>query len=395
METKDFYFDLPQDLIAQHPTGTRGEDKLLFLQRKTGEFKHYMMQNLVDLIEPGTVMVFNNSKVRRARVYGKRDGAEKETEFLFLENLKTQNARTCGTGADADKTVCTATGADADNLGAENFGAEKAHAGQDTSIKNWTGSVWRAMVKNAKRQKVGHSYTFADGTKGVILQNALDEGTEFRTIGFFCTIDESWFEKNGHIPLPPYIKRADVAEDSSRYQTIYAKEVGSAAAPTAGLHFTDEILGTLKNKGVCIEYVTLHVGLGTFLPVRTSRIEDHTMHTEVFNVSTKTAQIITNAKNQGKPILAVGTTSLRTLESAWSKDEKRLISGTQATSIFIYPGYKFGCVDRLFTNFHTPESTLLMLVSAFAGKDAIFSAYQEAINKRYRFFSYGDAMLIG
>ena len=200
--------------------------------------------------------------------------------------------------------------------------------------------------------------------------------------------------ENGHIPLPPYIKREDVDEDAERYQTIYAKETGSAAAPTAGLHFTEEMLAKLKAKNIEIVYVTLHVGLGTFLPVRAQNIEDHKMHEEHFFVSDETADAIERAKAEKRPVLAVGTTSMRTLESAWSTELGGLKRGWQSTSIFIYPGYKFKVVDKLFTNFHTPESTLLMLVSAFAGKDNVMAAYQEAVKKEYHFFSYGDAMLI-
>ena len=226
------------------------------------------------------------------------------------------------------------------------------------------------------------------------MENPSDTGTEFRTLAFPFPINEDWFEANGHIPLPPYIRREDTAEDSQRYQNVYATETGSAACPTAGLHFTTEMLETLDKAGIQKAWVTLHVGLGTFLPVRAERLEDHAMHYETYSVSLKTAQAVNQAKAEGRPILAVGTTSVRTLESAWNQETQQLESGSKSTNIFIYPGYQFKVVDKLFTNFHTPESTLLMLVSAFAGKERIMAAYQQAVEQRYRFFSYGDAMLI-
>jgi S-adenosylmethionine:tRNA ribosyltransferase-isomerase len=217
-------------------------------------------------------------------------------------------------------------------------------------------------------------------------------------VKFDVPITEEWFEKNGHIPLPPYIRREDTEEDSERYQNVYAKEVGSAACPTAGLHFTEEMLEKLKAKNIEIAYVTLHVGLGTFLPVRAEKIEDHKMHNESYYISEETAEKVNQAKKESRPILAVGTTSVRTLESAWQggsvEEGGYLPSGHFDTSIFIYPGYSFKCVDKMFTNFHTPESTLMMLVSAFAGKANIMNAYQKAVENRYRFFSYGDAMLL-
>ena len=354
MKTKDFYFDLPEELVAQYPCGERGNDRLMHVDKISGKTESLSMDDLPDLIPAGTVMVFNNSRVRRSRVYAfpvaKTDSAihsKKETEFLFLKELpKQDNAK----------------------------------------------SVWKAMTKNARRQKPGKQYKFSDGTIGTILENNEDAGSEFRTLEFDRIIDENWFEKNGHIPLPPYIKRKDIDSDSERYQTVYAKETGSAAAPTAGLHFTEQMLEKLEQKGIETVYITLHVGLGTFLPVRSENVEEHHMHEEFFYISSETAAVIEKAKAEHRPVLAVGTTSMRTLESAW-KDGK-LQTGHQSTSIFIYPGYQFKVADALFTNFHTPESTLLMLVSAFAGKEHILTAYQQAINEKYRFFSYGDAMLI-
>lgn len=355
METKDFYFDLPEHLIAQHPSGIRGQDKLMFLDRYTGAVQHYMMDDLPNIIPENVLMIFNNSRVRRSRLYGIKESTGRETEFLFINPLPLS---------------------------------------QDISADSSTVCLWKTMVKNAKKQKPGNRYTFGDGTRAIILQNPSDTGTEFRTLAFDKHITEDWFEANGHIPLPPYIRREDTEEDSSRYQNVYATDTGSAACPTAGLHFTEEMLSRLDAKGIQRGWVTLHVGLGTFLPVRTKNIEDHTMHSEVYTVSQETADMINQAKKDKRPILAVGTTSVRTLESAWNK-EGFMPAGSSSTSIFMYPGYKFQVVDKMFTNFHTPESTLLMLVSAFAGKEHILNAYKTAIDHKYRFFSYGDAMLIG
>lgn len=345
MLLKEFDFNLPEELIAQHPSGIRGQDKLMLLNRKTGETEHHNMSDLPDLILPGTLMIFNNSKVRRARCYGIKETTGREQEFMFLNQLDS------------------------------------------------TGNTWNTMVKGAKKQKPGMRYTFPDGTTGTIIEREENTGTEFRALRFESPVTEEWFEKNGHIPLPPYIKREDTEEDSERYQNIYAKETGSAACPTAGLHFTEEMLSHLSEKGIERDFVTLHVGLGTFLPVREEKIEDHKMHEETFTVSAATAEKINQAKKEGRPVLAVGTTSVRTLESAC--DENGIVkAGTSSTHIFMYPGYRFKVIDQMFTNFHTPESTLIMLVSAFAGREHILNAYRTAVENRYRFFSYGDAMFI-
>lgn len=345
MLLKEFDFNLPEELIAQHPSGIRGQDKLMLLNRKTGETEHHNMSDLPDLILPGTLMIFNNSKVRRARCYGIKETTGREQEFMFLNQLDS------------------------------------------------TGNTWNTMVKGAKKQKPGMRYKFPDGTTGTIIEREENTGTEFRALRFESPVTEEWFEKNGHIPLPPYIKREDTEEDSERYQNIYAKETGSAACPTAGLHFTEEMLSRLSEKGIERDFVTLHVGLGTFLPVREEKIEDHKMHEEAFTVSEATAEKINQAKKEGRPVLAVGTTSVRTLESAC--DENGIVkAGTSSTHIFMYPGYRFKVIDQMFTNFHTPESTLIMLVSAFAGREHILNAYRTAVENRYRFFSYGDAMFI-
>ena len=345
MKLTDFDFDLPQDLIAQKPSGKRGDDRLMLLDRKNGSVFHHQMNDLPDLIMPGTLMIFNNSKVRRARCYGIKETTGRNQEFMFLNQLDKE------------------------------------------------GFLWNTMVKSAKKQKNGMRYQFPDGTVAQIVDFPGNEKTEFRALKFDFPLDEKWFEKNGHIPLPPYIKREDTEEDSERYQNVYAKETGSAACPTAGLHFTEEMLSSLSEKNIERDFVTLHAGLGTFLPVRESIIENHKMHEEVYTISESTAEKINKAKKEGRPILAVGTTSVRTLES--SADEKGFVkSGTSSTRIFMYPGYKFKVVDQMFTNFHTPESTLIMLVSAFAGRENILNAYKNAVENRYRFFSYGDAMFI-
>lgn len=344
MKLTDFDFQLPQELIAQKPSGMRGQDRLMLLGKNSGSVEHCKMSDLPDLIQPGTLMIFNNSKVRRSRCYGIKTTSGREQEFMFLNPMDNPN-------------------------------------------------TWNTMVKGAKKVKPGNVYKFSDGTEGVIQENLNDEGTEFRTIKFPFEITEDWFEKNGHIPLPPYIRREDDDTDSERYQTIYAKETGSSACPTAGLHFTEEILNQLRAKNIELEWLTLHVGLGTFLPVRSENIEEHKMHEEVYSVPYDVAQKINLAKEQGRPILAVGTTSVRTLESAC--DENGIVKGGPgSTHIFMYPGYKFKVVDQMFTNFHTPESTLIMLVSAFAGRENILNAYKEAVKEKYRFFSYGDCMLI-
>ena len=344
MLTRDYYFDLPPELIAQEPSERRGEDRLLLLDRAERSFSDFMMKDFPSLIPPSSVIVVNNSKVRKARVYGKADTGG-IVEFLFLSP--------------------------------ESDGA------------------WKCMVTKTKRQKNGKHFTFEDrdgnAVASAVIVRENDDST--RSVMFSSPIDEGFFDSCGHVPLPPYIKREDSFSDESRYQTVYAKNPGSVAAPTAGLHFTPELMEKVRESGVPIYEVTLHVGAGTFLPVRTENIEDHHMHTEHYSISEETAEALNKAKRDGRRILAVGTTSVRTLESAADEDGAiRRLTGD--TDIFIRPGYRFRFVDDLLTNFHTPESTLLMLVSALAGKDLIFSAYSHAIEKRYRFFSYGDAMYI-
>ena len=341
MKTSEFYFNLPNELIAQTPADKRGESRLLVMDKNTGLLEHKMITDFPDMVKDGTLIIVNNSRVRKARLYGTSDTGGK-VEFLLIKQLSMH--------------------------------------------------TWEAIVSKKKKQKVGKRFTFPGNVKGKITGISKD-GAE---ITFAEEIDDFWLDKYGHMPLPPYIKREDTEEDSDRYQTVYAKNTGSVAAPTAGLHFTEEILDRLTKRNIEVVSVTLHVGLGTFIPVRSEIVEEHTMHTEEYEISEDTAFKINQAKKEGRKILAVGTTSVRTIESAWegSIDNGVIVPGKSSTNIYIYPGYEFKVVDHMLTNFHTPDSSLILLVSAFAGKDRIKNAYTEAIKQKYRFFSYGDAMLI-
>jgi S-adenosylmethionine:tRNA ribosyltransferase-isomerase len=338
MKTAAFSFELPGELIAQNPPEQRGLSRLMVLDRKEGARSHAMMGDLPGLLDRGSLLVFNNSKVRKARIYGISETGAR-VEFLLLKRLD-------------------------------------PHA-------------WTFMARRSKRRAPQSRYAFEDG-----LAAEIEDREATRLLRFDRPVDDAWLDLHGHIPLPPYIKRADTPEDWERYQTVYAAIIGSAAAPTAGLHFTPELLAELERRGLETAFLTLHVGLGTFLPVRSENIEDHVMHEESYAIGEETAAKIEKAKAEKRPIVAVGTTSLRALESAWDEEAGRLRRGEAATSIFIYPGYAFKLADQLFTNFHTPESTLLMLAAAFAGRELILESYKEAVDRRYRFFSYGDAMLI-
>ncbi|NCB03109.1 MAG: tRNA preQ1(34) S-adenosylmethionine ribosyltransferase-isomerase QueA [Spirochaetia bacterium] len=342
MDIKEFSFNLPPHLIAQYPSDKRGESRLLVVERKTQNLIDSSITDLTSFLPQDAVMVINDSKVRKARVYGISDTGSK-VEFLFLSPL-------------------------ADNS-------------------------WLVMVSKSKRQRIGKSYTFSHPTKDIV-GTIIDETVDGKVISFNTYVDESFFDTIGHVPLPPYIKREDVFEDESRYQTIYAATSGSVAAPTAGLHFTHEVLESIKKKNITLAPVTLHVGPGTFLPVRSSSLEEHVMHKEYYEISEQTSKIVTLAKKEKRPVIAVGTTSVRTIESAWDNEKKELTVGKNSTNLFITPHFQFKVVDHLMTNFHTPESTLLVLVSSFASKEMIEKAYQHAVEKEYRFFSYGDAMLI-
>lgn len=339
LKTSDFTFELPQELIAQEPCDKRGKDRLLVLDKRTGDYEDKLIDDFIDIIDKDSILVVNNSKVRKARTFATSETGGK-VEFLFLEEI--------------DK------------------------------------FTWNCMVSKSKKQRIGKKYSFSDNLEAEIV-DSLEDST--KVVKFNKEISEEWFLKNGHVPLPPYIKREDSFSDERRYQTVYAKNEGSVAAPTAGLHFTDEIIEKIKAKGVKIVEITLHVGMGTFMPVRSENLDDHDMHYERYSISEEVAKIINEAKINGQKIVATGTTSVRTLESAVDENGK-LKSGMGRTNLFIKPGYTFKIVDQLLTNFHTPESTLLVLVSAFAKKENIMRAYNHAIDKKYRFFSYGDAMFI-
>jgi len=343
MKIKEYSFELPPELIAQTPSDKRGSDRLMVVNRTTGTVVDSVMSDFVDYLPNGSLLVVNNSKVRKARLYATSETGG-TVEFLFLE----------------------------ENL--------------DKS--------WQAMVTKAKRQHVGKCYTFGEEPflfhAQIVCEN--EDGT--RTVHFVEEVNEGFFQKLGHVPLPPYIKRDDDFQDESRYQTIYAENEGSVAAPTAGLHFTPSLMAKIEAKGCTIVPITLHVGPGTFLPVRTENLDDHHMHYERFEISGESARLINEAKRAGTPIIATGTTSVRTLESAYDRGKGEILPGLNRTNLFIKPGYTWNIVDHLLTNFHTPESTLLVLVSTFAGKELIDRAYQHAIDERYHFFSYGDAMLI-
>jgi S-adenosylmethionine:tRNA ribosyltransferase-isomerase len=357
MKTEDFFFDLPAHLIAQYPGKKRGQSRMMALDRLTGERCHLKVADLPDILcgsrflslsGEKPLLVFNDTKVRKARLIGKSAESGAYAEFLLLERTVAQ--------------------------------------------------VWKALARRAKRRKQGSRYVFYDRNGGEIASAEVTgrEG-ECVLLAFDRPVDDAWLEEYGHIPLPPYIKRGDSADDAERYQTVYARHSGSAAAPTAGLHFTRDILDSLFDRGIESAFVTLHIGLGTFLPVRSALIEDHQMHEELFVITEENALIIEKAFTEKRKIIAVGTTSLRALESAFSGEG--LCRGWRSTSIFISPGWRFKTADALFTNFHTPLSTLLMLVSAFAdgafpGRELILESYAEAVKEGYRFFSYGDAMLV-
>ena len=350
MKISEFTFELPQELIAQTPAQKRGEDRLLVIDRITGAWNDMNMKDFPSLVDSGSIVVVNDTRVRKARVFGISETGGR-VEFLFT-----------------------------------------AAAGPD---------LWQAMVSKSRKQKPGKTYTFSTPSgelycKAMIESDVQDgdEGSSLKMVRFDRPVDESFFQVCGHVPLPPYIKREDDFNDEKRYQTIFANECGSMASPTAGLHFTPETVKELEAKGVEVLHITLHVGMGTFLPVRTENLEDHVMHTETYNVPADVADKINAAKVQGRKIVAIGTTSVRTLESAVDRQTGILKAGSGATNLFIKPGFEFKVVDQMLTNFHTPESTLLVLVSAFAGREHMLAAYRHAVEQRYRFFSYGDATFL-
>ena len=339
MNVSDFYYDLPEELIAQTPIEKRDESRLMVLNREKQTIEHKTFRDIIDYLEPGDCLVRNNTKVIPARLYGKKATGEKIV-FLLLNRIE--------------------------------------------------GDIWECIVRPGHKLKPGTEVEFGDGILKAKVLDVMEGGTrkvEFKYEGIFNEI----LDKIGLMPLPPYIHES--LKDNDRYQTVYAKYEGSAAAPTAGLHFTPELFEKIKAKGIDVANVTLHVGIGTFRPVKVENVEEHHMHSEHFYIKQEEADKINNAKKNGKRVIAVGTTSCRVLETI--ADENGMVKPTEGdTQIFIYPGYKYKCLDGLVTNFHLPESTLIMLVSALAGRDYIMKAYNEAVKERYRFFSFGDAMLI-
>ena len=339
MEVSEFNYNLPQELIAQVPIEKRDESRLLVLNRKTGEIEHKVFKDIIDYLQPGDCLVRNNTKVIPARLYGKKEtGAN--VEFLLLKNIE--------------------------------------------------GDIWESIVRPGNKLHIGTKVIFGDGLLRAEILDIMPGGT--RKVKFYYNgIFNEILDTIGLMPLPPYIHEELKKKD--RYQTVYAKYDGSAAAPTAGLHFTKELLQEINNKKIQIANVTLHVGIGTFRPVKEEKVEDHKMHTEHYYILKEDAEKINNTKKNGGRIIAVGTTSCRVLETV--ADENGMVKEYEGdTNIFIYPGYKFKCLDALITNFHLPQSTLLMLVSALAGKEHIMNAYNEAVKEKYRFFSFGDAMFI-
>lgn len=339
MNTSEFYYDLPQELIAQTPADPRDSSRLLVYNRAEGSVQHKIFRDIIDFLNPGDALVINDTRVIPARLYGKKQGTGRQVEFLLLNQLS-----------------------------------------KDT---------WEVILRPGRKLRPGDRVSFAEKLEAEILEKQEDGVTKVK----FCFQGsfEALLDEYGNMPLPPYITKR--LEDRERYQTVYAKERGSAAAPTAGLHFTPELMENIKKKGVDIIPVLLHVGLGTFRPVKAERLEDHKMHSEYYSISEESAHRINAVRERGGRVIAVGTTSVRTLESA-ADQEGRVKEQSGNTDIFIYPGYRFRCVDALITNFHLPESTLLMLISAFMGKDQALEVYRLAVQEKYRFFSFGDAMFI-
>lgn len=340
MKTSDFYYDLPKELIAQDPLEDRSASRLMHLNKETGEYEHGHFRDILKYLKPGDCLVINDTKVIPARLYGSKVGTDAAIEILLLKRREND--------------------------------------------------IWETLVKPGKKCKVGTVISFGDGILTGEVVDIVDEGN--RLIQFhYDGIFEEILDQLGEMPLPPYITHK--LQDKNRYQTVYAKHEGSAAAPTAGLHFTKELLQQVQDAGVKIAHVTLHVGLGTFRPVKVKDVTQHHMHSEFYVVEEDQAKLINDTKAAGGRVIAVGTTSCRTLESATGEDGI-LKAGSGWTEIFIYPGYRFKMIDGLITNFHLPESTLVMLVSALAGKEHIMAAYEEAVREKYRFFSFGDAMMI-
>lgn len=341
MQTSDFFYELPQELIAQTPLEPRDSSRLMILNKSDGSIEHKIFRDIIDYLNPGDCLILNDTRVIPARIYGVKEETGAVVEFLLL-NQRENN-------------------------------------------------VWECLCKPGKRAKIGTKFVFGEGIVKCEVIDVTDDGN--RIIHFDCDSKKIYniLDKIGKMPLPPYI--TEELKDGERYQTVYSRELGSAAAPTAGLHFTNELLNRIKEKGVKIGYVTLHVGLGTFRPVKVEDVTKHKMHSEHYHMSKETADLINETKKEGGRVISVGTTSTRTLESVATKNGC-ICEDEDNTSIFIYPGYKFKCIDALITNFHLPESTLIMLVSALAGYNNIMNAYNIAVKEKYRFFSFGDAMFI-
>ncbi|MDD7794056.1 tRNA preQ1(34) S-adenosylmethionine ribosyltransferase-isomerase QueA [Clostridium sp. 'White wine YQ'] len=340
MKVEDFKFDLPEELIAQHPLEDRTSSRLMVLGKNSNDLNHKHFYDVIEYFEPGDTLVLNNTRVIPARLIGEKEETGGKIELLLLKRV-----------------------------------------GDD---------LWECLSKPGKKAKPKARFSFGEGKLIGEIQEVLDNGN--RIVKFYYEgLFENVLDELGQMPLPPYIH--ETLQDKERYQTVYSKEKGSAAAPTAGLHFTQELLDKIKSNGVNIVYLTLHVGLGTFRPVKVENIEEHDMHSEFYMISKETADIINETKKRGNKVIAVGTTSTRTLETIG--DENGMVKEASGwTNIFIYPGYKYKVVDALITNFHLPESTLIMLVSALAGQEKVLNAYKEAVKEKYRFFSFGDAMLI-
>jgi len=340
MSVKDYWFDLPQEQIAQDPLTDRSSSRLMILNKDTGEVEHKIFRDIIDYLEPGDCLVLNNTKVIPARLFGVKEGTEAKIEILLLKRMEND--------------------------------------------------VWETLVKPGKKAKIGTKISFGDGLLVGTVVDIVEEGN--RLIQFsYEGIFEEILDKLGQMPLPPYITHK--LQDKNRYQTVYAKYDGSAAAPTAGLHMTPELLEKIREKGIRIAEVTLHVGLGTFRPVKEENVLEHHMHSEFYRITEEAAELINRTKEEGHRVICVGTTSCRTVESA-ADENGRLKECSGWTEIFIYPGYRFKVLDALITNFHLPESTLIMLVSALAGREHVLEAYNTAVKEGYRFFSFGDAMFI-
>ncbi len=383
MKVSDFDYELPEELIAQDPLADRSSSRLMCVDRKSGEVSHHVFSEIGDFLNKGDCLVINNTKVIPARLYGKR-ATGGHVEVLLLRRL----------GADDVSPGDSVDGATGAGDGVAEDGATGAGDGVATGDVSESGNTctWECLVRPGKKCRVGAEVVFGNGELRAVVEDVVDDGN--RVVRFYYDgIFEEVLDRLGEMPLPPYITHK--LADRTRYQTVYAKYDGSAAAPTAGLHFTPKLLEELRQKGVKIVEVTLHVGLGTFRPVKVEDTDEHKMHSEYYSITPEAARAINAAKDDGGRIIAVGTTSTRTLESAAGADGRLPANGAGGwTDIFIQPGYEFKVIDGLITNFHLPKSTLVMLVSAFAGREHVLAAYREAVRERYRFFSFGDAMFL-